>query len=239
MAIHEQLIEYRDGALTLEGLLVRDDSRIGPLPAVLVSHAWGGRDDFVARKAKRLAWHGYAAFCLDMYGKGVRGRNAAENSALMSPLVMDRAALARRINLAVATVRAQPGIDPARIAAMGFCFGGLCVLDLARGGADVRGVISFHGILKPNGLTNSAPVKAKVLALHGYDDPLAPPDDVTAFAREFTAAKADWQLHAYGHTQHSFTNPQATDSANGLVYNERADRRSWHTLLQFLEEALR
>ena len=238
MAIREQLIEYRDGSTVLEGFLCYDDSRPGPLPAVLISHAWGGRDEFVERKARRLAWHGYAAFALDMYGKGQRGETTEQCQALMMPLVQDRKLLARRISAALATVRAQPQVDTRRVAAMGFCFGGLCVLDLARSGADVSGVVSFHGLLKPNGLP-AAPVRAKVLILHGYDDPMAPPEDVLAVAQEFSAAGADWQLLAFGNTVHAFTNPHADDRAHGMAYDEAADRRSWHSLMQFLEEVLR
>ena len=121
---------------------------------------------------------------------------------------------------------------------MGFCFGGLCALDLARSNADIRGAISFHGMLKPSGLTEPK-VRAKVLMLHGYDDPLAPPADVLAVAKEFTDAGADWQLHAYGHTVHAFTNPVAQDRAGGMQYDESADRRSWHALEEFLSEALK
>jgi dienelactone hydrolase len=239
MTIREQLVEYHDGDALLEGFLCHDESRTGPLPAVLISHAWGGRDEFVERKARRLAWHGYAAFALDMYGEGRRGRNPEENQALMAPFVQDRALLARRINAALAAVKALSQVDPRRVAAMGFCFGGLCVLDLARSGADVRGVVSFHGLLKPNGLEPARQVAAKILMLHGYDDPLAPPEDVVAVAKEFTQAGADWQLHAYGHTLHSFTNPEANAPQLGMSYNDRADRRSWHSLLQFLDEVLR
>jgi dienelactone hydrolase len=239
MSLREQLVEYRDGDVLLEGLLCHDDSRTGPLPAVLISHAWAGRDEFVERKARRLAWHGYAAFALDMYGKGRRGRNPEENQALMMPFVQDRALLARRINAGLGAVRAQPQVDARRIAAMGFCFGGLCVLDLARSGADVRGVVSFHGLLKPNGLPPAQRISARILMLHGYDDPLAPPEDVLAVAKEFTQAGADWQLHAYGHTLHSFTNPEANSPETGMSYSDRADRRSWHALVQFLDEVLR
>lgn len=239
MALREQLVEYRDGDALLEGFFCYDDSYVGPAPTVMVSHAWGGRDEFVERKARRLAWHGYATFALDMYGKGKRGTTQEECTALMTPFVQDRALLARRINAALTAVKNLPGVDPGRVAAMGFCFGGMCVLDLARSGADVRGVVSFHGLLKPNGLPRAAQIKSKILMLHGYDDPLAPPDDVLAVARELTEAGADWQLHAYGHTVHSFTNPAASNAAGGMVYNDRADRRSWHTLIQFLDEALR
>jgi dienelactone hydrolase len=239
MAIRERLIEYRDGSSLLEGFFCHDDARPGPLPGLLISHDWSGRGEFAERKARRLAWHGFATFALDMFGKGKRGTTTAECSALMTPFVQDRALLARRITAALATVRGLPEVDARRIGAMGFCFGGLCVLDLARSGADVRGVVSVHGILKPSGLPSAGKVRAKVLMLHGYDDPMGPPEDVLAAAQEFTAAGADWQVHAYGNTRHAFTNPQANDPGLGLMYDEVADRRSWHSLLQFLDEVLR
>jgi dienelactone hydrolase len=132
----------------------------------------------------------------------------------------------------------MPIIDSQRIVIMGFCFGGLCALDLARSNADIRGAVSFHGMLNPSGFTEPK-VRAKVLMLHGYDDPLAPPEDVLAVAREFTDAGADWQLHAYGHTAHAFTNPQAQNRSGGMQYDESADRRSWHALEEFLGEALK
>ncbi|HJS90416.1 MAG TPA: dienelactone hydrolase family protein [Steroidobacteraceae bacterium] len=239
MAIRERLIEYRDGSALLEGFFCHDDSRPGPLPAVLISHTWSGRDEFVERKARRLAWQGFATFALDMYGKGKRGSTTEQCSALMTPFVEDRALLARRITAGLGTLKEQREVDARRIAAMGFCFGGMCVLDLARSGADIRGVVSVHGLLKPNGLRPPAKFHAKVLMLHGYDDPMGPPEDVLAIAKELTAAHADWQLHAYGNTVHAFTNPHANDRANGMAYDETADRRSWHSLLQFLDEVLR
>jgi dienelactone hydrolase len=239
MALHEQLIDYRDGDKRLQGFFCHDDSFAGPLPAVLISHTWCGRDEFVERKARRLAWHGYATFALDLYGDGKIGKSVEENQSLMMPLMQDRALLARRITAALTAVRAQPAVDGRRVAAMGFCFGGLCVLDLARSGADVRGVASFHGLLKPNGLPPARNIPARILIMHGYDDPMAPPEDVLAIAKEFTQAGADWQLHAYGHTVHAFTNTAANNRAGGMEYNDRADRRSWHTLIQFLEEVLR
>ena len=238
MAIRERLIEYRDGDAVLEGFFCHDDSRPGPLPGLMIAHEWAGRGEFVERKARRLAWHGYAAFALDMFGKGKRGTTTEECSALITPFVQDRALLARRISAALTTIKGLPGVDGRRIAAMGFCFGGMCVLDLARSGADLRGVASLHGLLKPSGLPAKR-IGAKVLMLHGYDDPMAPPEDVLAIGKELSAAGADWQLHAYGNTRHAFTNPQANDDALGLKYDEAADRRSWHALLQFLDEVLR
>ncbi|MES1263940.1 MAG: dienelactone hydrolase family protein, partial [Peristeroidobacter soli] len=171
-------------------------------------HAWGGRNDFVERKARRLAWQGYACFALDNYGKGKRGATPAECSALMTPFVADRKMLLKRLQAGLTTAKSMPIVDSRRIAIMGFCFGGLCALDLARSNADIRAAVSFHGMLKPSGLTEPK-IRARVLMLHGYDDPLAPPEDLLAVAKEFTDAGADWQIHAYGHTVHAFTNPVA------------------------------
>jgi dienelactone hydrolase len=236
--MREQYIEYRDGETLLEGFLCYDESQPGPRPAVLINHAWGGRDEFVERKARRLAWQGYACFALDNFGKGKRGTTPEESSALMTPFMNDRAMLRKRLLAGLAAAKAMPLVDARRIAVIGFCFGGLCALDFARADADVRGVVSFHGLLKPSGLTEPK-IRARVLMLHGYDDPLAPPDDVLAVAKEFTAAGADWQLHAYGQTVHAFTNPAANNRAGGMQYDEAADRRSWHALEEFLSEVLK
>jgi dienelactone hydrolase len=236
--MREQAIEYRDGETLLEGFLCYDESLPGPRPTVLINHASNGRDEFVERKARRLAWQGYACFALDNYGKGKRGKTPQECAALMTPLMQDRRKLLTRLQAGLAVAKGLPIVDARRIAVMGFCFGGLCTLDLARANADVRGVVSFHGLLKTSGLTEPA-IRAKVLMLHGYDDPMAPPEDVLAIAREFTAAGADWQLHAYGQTVHAFTNPKANDRAGGRQYDEAADRRSWHALEEFLAEVLK
>lgn len=234
----EELIDYAHDGTPLQGLLVWDETREGPLPAVMIAHAWAGRSEFDAAKARALAAQGYAAFALDMYGAGVLGSGPEENAALMKPLLDDRATLQARQLAALATVRAQDVVDPERVAAIGFCFGGLCVLDLARTGADVRGVASFHGLLgRPDNLQGT-PIRASVLVLHGHDDPMAPVEDVVALEQELTGAGADWQIHAYGNTMHSFTNPNANDPGFGTVYNETADRRSWTTLLAFLGEIM-
>ena len=236
--MREQTIEYRDGEAVLEGFLCYDESQPGPRPAVIINHMWSGRDEFVERKARRLAWSGYACFALDNYGKGKRGGTPELNAALMAPFMNDRALLRKRLLAGLAAVSSLPIVDSKRIAVIGFCFGGLCALDFARANADVRGVVSFHGMLKPSGLTEPK-INARVLMLHGYDDPLAPPEDLLAVAREFTAAGADWQIHAYGHTVHAFTNPIANNRAGGMQYDEAADRRSWHALEEFLGEVLK
>ncbi len=238
MAVTTQAIDYSHNDVQLEGFFAYDNKRPQPLPAVLISHAWGGRDEFVCNKARKLAELGYAAFALDMYGKGIIGSGPEENARLMNPLMNDRRLLQDRITTALETVRKLPQVDPKRIAAMGFCFGGLCVLDLARTGADLRGVVSFHGLFLPPGNTRGNKIKAKVLVLHGHDDPMAPPDQAANLAKELTEAEADWQIHIYGNTLHAFTNPMANDRSFGTVYDETADRRSWESLRNFLAEVL-
>ena len=233
--MHEQYVEYSHAGTVLEGFLANPAQPGEKRPAVLVAHAWAGRDEFAIGRAKALAGLGYAGFALDNYGKGVLGANNDENSKLIGPFMADLALLRDRLLAGLATLRAQPGIDPDRIAIMGYCFGGLCALDLARSGADIRGAVSFHGLLVPNGLA-AQPVKAKVLALHGYADPMVPPEQVLAFGKEMTDAGADWQLHAYGGVLHAFTVPEANDPGFGTVYNAAAERRSWRALVDFLAE---
>ncbi len=236
MTIQTRLVEYRHDDLTLEGFLAWDDASDSPRPAVAIAHTWAGRSPFEQEKAVALARQGYVGFAIDMYGKGVLGSTPEENTALMTPLMEDRALLQARIGLAVAVLRQQAEVDPARVAAMGFCFGGLCVLDLARSGSDVAGVASFHGLFGAPGNTTGNSISARVLCLHGYDDPMAPPEAMLALARELSEAGADWQVHAYGGTLHAFTNPAANDPGMGTVYNAAADRRSSAALQDFLQE---
>ncbi|PPD38560.1 MAG: carboxymethylenebutenolidase [Methylobacter sp.] len=236
MAIVTNTVNYLDGELVLEGYFAFDDAQAGRRPAVLISHAWGGRDGFVADKAEKLAGLGYLGFALDMYGNGVLGASPEENGRLMQPFIDDRAMLQRRIKAALATVRLMPWVDDSKIAAIGFCFGGLCVLDLARTGAEIKGVVSFHGLLGAPGNLEGQPIKAKVLALHGHDDPMVRVEQVVAFEQEMTRAGVDWQVHAYGHTMHAFTNPVANNPDFGTVYQADADRRSWVAMQNFLAE---
>jgi dienelactone hydrolase len=236
MSLNHRLIEYSDGDTVLEGRLVWDDSVAGPRPGILVAHAWAGRSDFEDDKADALAVLGYTAFALDLYGKGVRGSSTEENAALMQPFLDDRVMLQNRLLVSLETLRAQNEVDASNTAAIGFCFGGLCVLDIARTGEDLAGVVSFHGLFPAPGNTEGNTVKARVLALHGWDDPMAPPQSVIGLATEMSAMNADWQLHAYGNTMHAFTNPDANDPEMGTVYDAKADRRSWQAMTNFLDE---
>jgi len=236
MEILTRQIEYKDGDILLEGYMAWDDTSSDRRPGVLISHAWAGRSEFEESKAEQLAELGYVGFALDLYGKGVRGSNPEQNRALMEPLLDDRAMLQRRMHLALENIRKQKEVDGERVAAMGFCFGGLCVLDLARTGADILGAASFHGLFNSPGNTGDNKISAKVLVMHGWDDPMATPDQVLSLADELSAMEADWQIHAYGNTLHAFTNPAADDAAMGTVYNADADRRSWQSLQLFLAE---
>ena len=232
--MHQQFVEYSHAGVTLEGFYAAPDTT-EPRPGVLVSHAWGGRDNFVIEKAKSLAEMGYAAFALDNYGKGILGSGPDENQKLMGPLLQDRGLLRDRLTAGLKCFTALPGVDASQVAIMGYCFGGLCALDLARSGAAIRGAVSFHGLFIPPGL-EKRPIQARVLALHGYADPLAPPQQVLDFATEMTEAGVDWQLHAYGGVLHAFTVPEANDPGLGALYNARAARRSWQGMLDFFEE---
>jgi dienelactone hydrolase len=236
LSIQTRLIDYVDGDSVLEGLLAWDDTNHGPRPGVMVAHAWAGRSEFEDNKAIELAKLGYTGFALNLYGKGVLGSGPDENAVLMQPFLDDRAMLQQRLVLSLQTMRDQPEVDESRSVAIGFCFGGLCVLDIARTGEDIDGVVSFHGLFAAPGNTQGNTIRAKVLALHGWDDPMGTPDSVVALAEELTATGADWQLHGYGNTMHAFTNPQANDPDSGIVYNESADRRSWMAMQYFLAE---
>jgi len=238
MTVQIQPAKYSIGSDVFDGAWIADDQQQGRQSTVLVFHGWEGRSQAQEKVAEQLVAMGYAAFACDVFGNGVRGDMAADNSQLIAPFLNDRALLRRRLVGTVEAVRAMPQADSDRIAAIGFCFGGLCVLDLARAGVDVRGVASFHGMFhKPQGVPD-VQIKAKVIAFHGWDDPLAPPADVLALTKELTDAGADWQLHAFGHTLHAFMAVGANRPQAGIQYNERSARRAWNGLQTFLAEAM-
>ncbi|MGB3724082.1 MAG: dienelactone hydrolase family protein [Pacificimonas sp.] len=236
MTEHEIEIAHDDK--TLKCLLVLPDAK-GPHPTVVIYHQWSGRSPHEEGHARKLAEHGYAAVAVDLYGGKKRGSSMEENQALMTPLKEDRAELRARMMTLIKAIGEQPDVDAKRMAAMGYCFGGLCAIDTARAGADVKGVASFHGLLDaPEGL-DSPKITASVAIHHGWDDPMAPPEHVTAVGKELTERGADWYLTAYGNACHAFTNKDANDRENGMVYNAKADARSWRDLLGFLNEVLR
>jgi dienelactone hydrolase len=231
-------IDYALEGKPHQGLLVRDDAVEGAAPTVLSFHAWNGRTAEHDVFAHRLAALGWTAFSADLYGAGVVGETTAECQALMTPLVGDRARLRAMLLATVKAVAALPEVDETRMAAIGFCFGGLCVLDLARAGAPLKGVASFHGLFIPAGLPSVTPIGPKVIAFHGWSDPMAKPDSVVAFGEEFTQAGADWQLHGFGGAMHAFMAEGANAPEMGILYDAKVAKRAWDGLALFLAEVL-
>ena len=227
---------YFDGDTECEGFIAIPEGA-GPFPAVLIAHNWVGQGDADNVIADRLATLGYVGLALDVYGKGVRGDPVGDNSPLMMPWMHDRAALRTRLLAAVDAATAHPQVDKHRIAVIGYCFGGLCALDLARStDPRIKAAVSFHGNYAPPAIGEQSPIAAKVLVLHGWVDPITPPDATVALAHELEAAGTDWQLHAYGRTHHAFTFAGANNPAGGMAYNAASDRRSWKSMTDLLTE---
>lgn len=235
--IDTRTVEYKEGETVLEGYLAVPAGEAGKRPGVIVVHEWMGLNDYARMRAELLARMGYVALAADVYGKGIRAKTPEEAAALAGRYKGDRPLLRKRVLAALDCLKGQPGVDPDLIAAIGYCFGGTAVLELARSGASVKGVVSFHG-----GLSTSLPagpdaIRAKVLVLHGADDPYVPAKEVAGFEEEMRKARADWRLVAYEGTVHSFTNPAAgSDPASGARYNADADKRSWEEMRGFLAE---
>ncbi len=235
MNITTKPVEYMDDKTKCVGYMAWDESYANPKPCVLVAPAWGGVGAFTHDKAVQMAAQGYVGFAIDVYGEGQTGDSPEENQALMMPFLNDRKMLLKRLKAAYTAAQNFEQVDEKAIAIMGFCFGGLCALDLARSGMGIEAAISFHGLFNGNGLP-AKKIKASVLALHGWDDPLAKPSTVIALAEELTAAKCDWQILGLGGTAHAFMMADANDPKNGMAYNERSERRAWAATLDLLSE---
>jgi len=232
-----EAVEYRDGDAVMEGYLVYDDAKQGIRPGVLVVHEWMGLNAYAKRRADQLAELGYIAFAADIYGKGIRPKDTTEAGQFAGKYRSDRKLLRSRVNAAFSVLNDQGLTDLKRTAAIGYCFGGTTVLELARSGADLSGVVSFHGALSTPTPGDAKNIKAKVLALHGADDPNVKPDEVAAFQEEMRNAGVDWYFVSYGNAVHSFTNPDAgNDPKKGAAYNEKADKRSWEAMKSFFKE---
>jgi dienelactone hydrolase len=232
---NDRFVEYLDGDVLCEAYVASPSASLAR-PCILLAHDWSGRLGHIDRQADAMAAAGYTVFALDVYGKGARGAVEVDNSALMNPFIADRPALARRLLAALEAACSLPEVDASRVAAVGYCFGGLCALDLARTG-DARLVcaVSIHGVLSPSQGERGA-ITASVLVLHGWEDPMAPTPDVEALAQELTESGADWQIHAYGHAMHAFTARGLNAPERGLAYNAKADRRSSAAMKNFLLE---
>jgi dienelactone hydrolase len=236
-AIHTETVDYKQGDATLEGFVANDDAAQGQRPGILVVHQWMGLTDYEKKRAEKLAQLGYVAFCADIYGKGVRPTSTQDAGTLAGKYKGDRQLLRARVNAALAALRQQALVDQKHVAAIGYCFGGTTVIELARNGADVAGVVSFHGGLDSPAPTDGKNIKCKVLVCHGADDPFESVQDMAAFENEMRSAGVDWQLIKYGGAVHSFTQPNAgNDNSKGAAYNERADKRSWEAMTQFFAE---
>jgi dienelactone hydrolase len=236
-AIQSNVVEYKQGDTVLEGYLAYDDSIVGNKPGVLVIHDWLGVGEYVQSRARQLASMGYVAFAPDIYGKGIRPDNDKAASALVGQYKNDRKLLRLRAIAGLDILRNQPQVDPKRLAAIGYCFGGTTALELARSGASIAAVISFHGGLDTPTPEDARNIRAKVLALHGADDPFVPPDQVKAFENEMRQAGVDWQLAIYGGAVHAFTIPGAgSDKSKGAAYDAKADKRSFEAMKVFFKE---
>ena len=234
--IQTKIVEYRDGNVVLEGLLAWDDA-IAKAPGVLIVHQWMGRTDYEEARAKQLAKQGFVAFALDIYGKGVRPNTTQEAGKLAGVYKNDRSLYRRRLQAGLEQLQGQGMVDRQKIAAIGYCFGGTGVLELARSGAEINGVVSFHGGLDSLHPEEAKKIKAKVLICHGADDPFVPTKDIEAMKKEFADADVDWQMIYYSEAVHSFTQPMAgNDNSRGAAYQERADKRSWQAMNNFFGE---
>ncbi len=235
--IHTETVEYVQGDATLEGFLAYDDSIKGKRPGVVVVHEWWGLNDFIKGRAEALAKLGYVAFAVDIYGKGVRAKTAEEAGRLAGIYRSDRKLLRARANAGLDVLKRLEQTDTKNIAAIGYCFGGGTVLEMARGGAEISGVVSFHGNLDNPNPSDAKNIKAAVLVLHGAEDPHVTPEQVRTFWDEMRKTEASWQINIYSGAVHSFTNPDSgNDKSKGVAYNEKAAIRSWNAMKMFFAE---
>ena len=221
MTITIKPFEYKDGKTTCIGQVAWDESYVSPKPGILINHAWGGLDGFAQDKAIQMAAIGYVGVCLDNYGDGATPDTVDEKMALMGPLKEDRGALLKRLKAGYKAAAALEQVDGNAMAAMGFCFGGLCTLDMARAGLDLKAAVSYHGLLDAPDLPKKK-IKADVLVCHGYDDPMADPDSLRTVQDELAASGCDWTVMSFGNTKHAFMVPDADNPELGLKYNEYA-----------------
>lgn len=233
--IKTETITYHDEqGDAFEGTISWDNATNQPRPGVLVVHTFRGQGEFDNQKAAALAAMGYVGFAIDLYGKGRRATDKDEAQALMDELNNNRPLLLQRMELALEILKKHALTNENQLGAIGFCFGGKAVLDLARSGANIQAAISFHGVYDAPAQTPNSPIEASVLVLHGWEDPLATPEQTVALANELTARKADWQILAFGHTGHAFTNPLANQP--GMFYQPQTNRRAWAAMQGLLEE---
>jgi dienelactone hydrolase len=238
--IETRELQYQDGASSLKGFVAWDAKATGKRPGVLVVHEWWGHNEHARRQAQRLAEAGYVGFALDMYGDGKVTTHPDSAQAFVSEAMKDPAKLVARFNAAMAQLKQDPHVDPDKIAAIGYCFGGAVVLSMARAGTDLDAVGSFHGAIPPPAPIDSGSVRARVLILTGGADPMVPADQIEAFRTAIAGAGAPIEVVTYPNAKHSFTNPDADKvGMPGLGYDATVDQQSWAKLLQFLGDTFR
>jgi len=238
--LRTQVIEYTQGDAVLEGYLAYDDAVKGKRPGVVVVHEWWGINPYIKSRVEQLAKIGYIAFAADIYGKGVRTTHPEEAGKFSGKYRQDRPLLRARAQAGLDILKKHDMTDPKKVAAIGYCFGGTTVLEMARGGLDVLGVASFHGGLDAPAPGEPKPIKAKILVLHGADDAFITPEQIRAFQDEMRKSGADWQMILFGGAVHGFTNPDADKvGIKGIAYNRSADVRSWEYLKLFFTEIFR
>ncbi|KLU06932.1 dienelactone hydrolase [Rhodopirellula islandica] len=242
--VQTQTIVYNDGDVVLEGFLAFD-TKVRPAgtqsdagkPGVLVVHQWMGLTDYERRRCRQLAELGYIAFALDIYGRGDRPKDTTEAAEFAGKYKSDRELYRRRLNLGLDQLRKADNVATDQLAAIGYCFGGTGAIELARSGADVQGIVSFHGGLDSPTPEDGGNIQAKILVCHGADDPFVPEAEIEAMIAEFNEHDVDWQMNVYAHAVHSFTQPMAgNDNSKGAAYNEKADLRSWDAMRVFFHE---
>ncbi len=233
-------LDYQSGQVACRGFLAYDDKFEGKRPGVLIAHQWLGLTNYEKTRAVQLASLGYVAFALDLYGKGNTPKDAAAAGPLAGSFKANRTLWRQRANDGLRALQAQPNVDTQNIAAIGYCLGGGTVLELARSGADVKGVVSFHGTLDTPTPQDAKNIKGKVLVLHGAIDPYSPMPTVLALSDEMEHAKVDYHIDLYGGAVHSFTQPDAgNDPSKGAAYNAQADARSFEAMIAFFNEIFR
>jgi dienelactone hydrolase len=230
-------VSYSQGSAALEGYLAYDDTISGKAPGILVVHEWWGLNDYARGRAEKLAQLGYVAFAVDMYGKGKATEHPDQAGAWMKEITNNMAAWQARALAGLEVLKKQPQVDPQRLAAIGYCFGGATVQVMAYSGADLKGIVSFHGSLVPPSPAQGKQTKAKMLICHGAQDPMNQPEALGKYVTALNATTIDWQLVAFGNTRHAFTNPEAGQyGMAALAYNPASDLRSWQYMRFFFKE---
>jgi dienelactone hydrolase len=242
--MHQEIISYKCDEQTFHGYLFHNTGVQGIRPGILVCHAWKGVDEVTKQKAKELARLGYIVFAADVYGNDQPIKTNEEALHQMGPLFTNRALLLKRVTAGYNTLQQHALVDKQRMGTIGFCFGGLTTLELFKSSPQgLRGAVTFHGLLGdrmgPNvaqTVPMAANIKASLLILHGHDDPLVSKEDIASTQEKLTKAGIDWQMHLFGHATHAFSNADANEPSSGLLYNEKADRRSWQMMTNFFSE---